>query len=518
MKNIILPAPGSTVFSEERVNRHSRVFVFSNAETEMFDFYCKYISDNGFSEFESYTIGSHRYAAYVSGDTGIFLNYFEGTHELYLAEEEECLYFSYTDTKGEASVTTELTQVELEDFGMSYAIRMNDGRYIVIDGGRFFEPDADRLYNCIKKGSPYEKPIIAAWIMSHPHSDHYQCIIPFMDKYGHNVTVQKFIFNFPEHDDFAHYPWLESKDPRFEDSSPFTNLPLMYERIRSSGAPIYMAHTGQKYSFGDVNLEVLASIEDTIRLSPNGNAASLVLRFEIEGQIILFMTDAAFSIAQLPEKYSDYLKSDIMQVPHHGFSCGDEESTIRGYDLVRPKVCFLPVSDFNAYNVFSAFKDSTAYLMTKAGIEEMIVGTPQRTITLPYTAPHYAKSELERKYTEGQKSAGAKVWFFTDLSTDNPDDFVFTVLNSAHKHASVMIELFFEENERNIRYIKADIAPLTMKKFNITGEDVDADALFFNWMSLKLRGIPEKADFAVRFISNTPVIVSHKNHKATYYC
>ena len=49
-------------------------------------------------------------------------------------------------------VTPEITQIALEDFGMSYVIRLSDGRFIVIDGGRDFEPESDKLFKALNDG------------------------------------------------------------------------------------------------------------------------------------------------------------------------------------------------------------------------------------------------------------------------------------------------------------------------------------------------------------------------------
>ena len=144
----------------------------------------------------------------------------------------------------------------------------------------------------------------------------------------------------------------EKKDRRFEDVSAFTNIPKMWEQIERSGGKVYMAHTGQRFNIGGASLEILASMDDTIHLSKNINASSLVIRMELCGQIILWATDASFSDAQLPEKFGEYLKSDILQVPHHGLQCGTAEAMMRGYDLIRPKVCLLPISEYNAYTAF----------------------------------------------------------------------------------------------------------------------------------------------------------------------
>ena len=64
---------------------------------------------------------------------------------------------------------------------------------------------------------------------------------------------------------------------------------------------------------------------------------------------MLWTNDAAFSHAKLPERYGEYLKADILQIPHHGFQSGSAEAEISGYDLIRPRVCLLPVSDYCAY-------------------------------------------------------------------------------------------------------------------------------------------------------------------------
>ena len=37
-----------------------------------------------------------------------------------------------------------------------------------------------------------------------------------------------------------------------------------------------------------------------------------------------------------------------------------------------------------------------------------------------------------------------------------------------------------------------------------------------DWLSLKKRGVPENADFAVRFLSDVPIVVSHPDHTPAY--
>ena len=504
-------------FIESRTNATNRVFVKQDVGALALNEYCEALGKCGFIQKENRTVSGYRFVAYAKESTGVFLNYFESLGELTVAVEEDCNYFDFADTPRDISLPAQITQIELEDFGMSYAIRLPDGRFIVIDGGRDFEPDRDRLWKCLSDGSPDEKPVIAAWILTHPHSDHYLCFIGFMEQYGDRVEVERYILNFPEGDDIVHYPKIEKKDKRFEDSSGKTNIPRMWEQIKRSGGIAYTAHTGQKYVIGSASLEILASMDDTIHLSQNINASSLVIRMELCGQVILWATDASFSDARLPEKFGEHLKADILQVPHHGFQCGTAEAMKRGYDLISPSVCLLPVSEYNAYTAFSAHKESTKYLMTRIGsVKEFIVGTPQRTITLPYEPSDSARADHDRLYRRGQDRSGANTWVFTELNTARENDFVFTLLNMTHATADVTIELYFESSKQMVRSIKATAAPLVFKRLNIVGEDVDGDFEYFDWLSLKKRGVPENVPFAVRFISDVPIVISHQDHKAVY--
>ena len=105
---------------------------------------------------------------------------------------------------------------------------------------------------------------------------------------------------------------------------------------------------------------------------------------------------------------------------------------------------------------------------------------------------------------------------FTELDTARESDFVFTLVNMTHQAADVTIELFFEDSWQMVRAIKATAAPLVVKRLNIVGDEVDGDYEYFDWLSLKKRGVPENALFAVRFISDVPIIISHPDHSAVY--
>ena len=517
---LTVPAFGEERVFENRENENACVWVMENAEGDLFDRYCALLTEEGYLLRESYNTDARRFAAFLNAEgEGVFLNDYRENGELTLVREQNTTYFAYSDVARTCPVkSTQITQVHLEDFGLSYVIRLSDGRFIIFDGGCNFEPDQDRLFQCLKEGSPDdEKPVIAAWIMTHPHSDHYFCFFGFMERYGDQVVIEKFLFNFPAYDDLEHYPKLKTPELMSKGTAAFINIPKFLALVEQTGAPVYTPRSGQRYQIGNAACEILCCMDDTLHVSQKINAASLVIRMELEGQTILWMTDGSFSFGRLPGRYGNYLQSDILQIPHHGFQCGTAEAEVIGYDLVQPKVCLLPVSDDNAYSIFCTYKEGTHHIMRNVGVEEIITGTKQRTITLPYTAPAYAKRELEEKFMQGRESNGAKVWIFSDLSTACPEDFVFTVLNTTIHPTPFFVDLYFEDRANTILNIRAEVDGYSVKSLSVIGDEVNGDWEWLDRYSLKAKGIPENSRFAVRFRSEKPLVVTHKKHAASYH-
>lgn len=516
MKHVSPASLCGKAYIETVENDRAIVAAFSEVEEQEYTACLQLLLQCGFEKKEEYQNETHRFCALLRDGVGVFVNYFGGIREMYVTEEENTLYFSYADTPSAPKHKPRITQPALEDFGMCYVIRLSDGRFIVIDGGRELEPDCDKLFKVLTVGTEDGMPTVAAWIFTHPHSDHLNCFNLFMDKYAGRVAIEKFLFSFPRADDVELYPALPKKNAYFKDSSATTNIALAYAHIERIGATVYTAHTGQRYRIGDALCTILASMDDTVHLSHNINSSSLVIRMELGEQIILWAADASFEDTRLADRYGRTLRADILQVPHHGFGNGLADEQIRAYELIRPAVCLLPVSDYNAYTMFCTFRKGTSYLMHMPSLKEMITGERERTITLPYEAPESAKDELASRVTAGRADAGSHTWVFSELSTDEAEDFEFTVLNMTQIAATVSVDLFFEEKARSIRYIRFEVAANTLKHLSVIGEGVDGNAVYYNPHALKTRGIPAHAPFAVRFMSDLPIVVSHKKHAPAY--
>ena len=116
-------------------------------------------------------------------------------------------------------------------------------------------------------------------------------------------------------------------------------------------------HTGQELVLGDMTVEVLYTPADLRQGDLNDyNDASLVMRLSVNGKTLLMTGDAATATWKLlASKYGSFLKSDYLQVPHHGAAGG---GTVAAYDLIDPDVLYWPAGE-NLYNALLSSMNPT---------------------------------------------------------------------------------------------------------------------------------------------------------------
>ena len=499
-----IPAFGETKCFDNQLNRDARVVLIPGAEASRFADYCDLLTREGFAQRERRSDERHAFAAFYQGGTGVFVNFFANTRELQLVVEEHTKYFSYSNTCGAPCVAPQITQLKLLDYGMTYVIRLSDGRFFVIDAGRPFAEDTDRLFACLKAGSPHEKPVIAAWLFTHAHADHLYGFFPFWERHGGQVTIEKILFCFPEPEDVTHYPALGKAAVDYPNATDREKLQEFLSLAKHLEIPVYAPHTGQRYCVGDAELVMLAGMEDTIHCANHINATSLAFSMVLAGQKLLWTGDSRFSEIRFSERYGADLKADILQVPHHGFGSGTAEEQITAYRLIQPRVCLLPASEEEAFTTFSTFRPGTQFLMTQMDIEEMIVGDDNRTLTLPYTPAPGAKEFLAKRYRQGRDNAGATTWVFTDLNTAKAEDARFTVRNKTYLPSEITAELFLDGEQEAVCCMKLTAPGRTTTEVNIFCDDANVGS------------IPQNAPLRVRFLCSLPVVVSQPQHKESY--
>ena len=146
--------------------------------------------------------------------------------------------------------------------------------------------------------------------------------------------------------------------------------------------PVVKPHSGVRFAVRNASFEVLYAYDDlypkTI-LNGGMNECSMLFKMTVEGQSVLWTGDFAFNAADLVlSEYGDALKSDILQLAHHGMN-----GTVALYSAVNPTYTLLPVWEGGIAGMLE--KEQNRWLADSETMRQMIAtccGT--WTVRLPY--------------------------------------------------------------------------------------------------------------------------------------
>ena len=278
------------------------------------------------------------YYCYVKDDVAVYVFWDASAHATHITAER---FKALPDVKKVTSKAADncrlsLTQLGI-DWGMCYVIKALDGSFIVVDSGESAQ-NAEKLYDFLSVNTTGKKPKIALWIFTHSHKDHIKSAKIFIEQYHDKVDISAFAYNFPSCDCVSVV--MENNEQMKADIEELEN------NIRKfySSSVTYTLHTGQSYYFKGFEIEVLHAVDETypsIYLNFNEMSAAVRVKFDC-GKTALLLGDCMHEICRsLAHTYGDYLKSDILQVTHHGLIGGDKGL----YELVDPQICLWPVSE-----------------------------------------------------------------------------------------------------------------------------------------------------------------------------
>ncbi len=515
----ILPITFGKVEASENENDNASFISVCDVTIEQFIQYTQKLEAEGFLLFEKRTVGDNCFYAFKNGKNAVYISYYPSISEMRIVTELDSTYIDYSDNAGTKICPTTVTQINLEDFGISYVIQLLDGRFIIIDGGWHWEIEADKLMNCLKERTGGKKPVIAAWFLSHPHCDHYWCFVTFYEKYKNDVMIEKILFNFPS----VTEEYIEKmKSAAFQVNGGKDNVDFMtrlYKYAEESGADVYCPHSGQSYQIGNAFCEILSSPDDTLRYPTiDGNPLSLIIKMTVEGQTIIWFTDGYFEPAKLVERYGSYLKSDIMQLPHHGFVGG----TVEGYNAVDPKVCFASTFDCDMLAKMNIHKEDNRHLLNNLNVEEFLCGRKYSneniTITLPYEPSKNGRKKLDEAIKDGLGSLGARVWYFDGLEVDDDKDCIINIINPASGSRTVYIDLIFDNGADYIEEIKVEVSSYQRKSFNLSRLNLDENnPVHFERVNKKHTEIKKGVKFCAKVCCLTPIVVTSDSGKEAYH-
>ena len=84
------------------------------------------------------------------------------------------------------------------DCGMAYLIRLENGKFILIDSTFGEYDEVDHIYSLMCEQNETDTlPCVAAWFFTHPHGDHTRGFIGMSKTYADKLTVEKVIYSFP---------------------------------------------------------------------------------------------------------------------------------------------------------------------------------------------------------------------------------------------------------------------------------------------------------------------------------
>lgn len=251
----------------------------------------------------------------------------------------------------------------LVNCGMSYVFCLDNGEFFIIDGGYFTPGEEDRLFDFLKERCSC-KPVVAGWLFTHAHQDHIGCFIDFLEKYHNDVEIKTLYYNFQPTD------YASATGDWREKSNDLATVKHFYEVIEkyNSYFDIHTLKTNEELFINELKFKVLYTADDLYPREASFNDYSAVTKFEVNGRSILFLGDVQKEGSRiLLDTQIKELKSDIVQVSHHGFN----GATIELYKAISPKVALFPCPDYE----FIVKKDSqvNSYIINDLGIDKYIV-------------------------------------------------------------------------------------------------------------------------------------------------
>lgn len=321
--------------------------------------YVEGLASLGYEQVSDRSIGENHFKAFRREGTALIASYFgaDDTARLTILPYDPFDAYSdiYAPTEAEGGeIEPLITMVDSgnngKDVGMSYVIRTPKGSFIIIDGGWTGVGEGKKLRNLLREQNTNgSTPVIAAWILTHPHSDHIGAIADVAAAYYDEVVLERVIFNYMSDDMLLR---SDSSALIGDQTSPVNVLRNTLESKKKWGyTQVIKPHTGDLLNIDGVLIDILYTHEDvapdTSALEYN-NAASMAFKVSVGAKSAIFFADStASNMLAMAKRYGEHLKSDILQPTHHGRTHG----RIEVYSLVLPELVLwdCALSSYNEY-------------------------------------------------------------------------------------------------------------------------------------------------------------------------
>lgn len=382
---------GGTLYGCVTCNHDDMQYYYTDTTEAAFSAYRTKLEGAGYKLYSENKIDGNLFATYTNSSTMV--------HAYYVKNENavRIITGSNTDTAKLPDVVdgpeqytkiteSKITQMTLDyesgNFGMCYIITLEDGSFIVFDSGGNSSVDHVRLYNllCKLNERPDGKIVIAAWILTHSHWDHFMSFYNVCMTYGSNITIERYIANVPDSVIYhnSNNPNLYMENGYFDRASQAVG-----------GIKLIKPYTGMKFWIRNAQIEVLYTHEALYpTLLHTFNDSTMVTKMNIAGQNIVWLGDVQSEGSRVMCNMYDasVFKSDIVQVAHHGHTGATKEV----YKRIDPAIALWPTdaATFKSQTSgdTSGYKGVDLYLAKSLNVVDIFVADPDNIcITLPYT-------------------------------------------------------------------------------------------------------------------------------------
>ena len=377
------------------------LFLWENAGADAFRLLSDGCKEAGYAVLEEHTFYGVRFQKLRLDDTTLYLTFSDRDGGLRLIAKENAADLQATGMDGEAICSPLVTQLSLAyflpDCGMSYLLRLKDGRFVIIDGGYDEYETTVHLWETLEKQNVRDgKPVIAAWFISHGHEDHFSVTTHFINDYRDRAVVQNIVYN------WAH---------QLDGVGWFIRFCEALDTVKDT-TRIVTPRSGERYSFGGMTFDALFVGEDLYPAKiPSFNDSSLILRVEAEDKVLLFPGDAEHQSSDFVcGRYDENaFRCDLLQVAHHGYYGGSEAL----YAAAKPEVLFWPCPDY-WYPVVKEWGANPALLAQPNVKAVYIAGRMEKTFDLtkpfdyaddPYQEYESGETICEERFAEGFRIA-----------------------------------------------------------------------------------------------------------------
>lgn len=329
----------------------SYMHVAENTTVQQFSKFLVGLVEDGAAYYTSNKIGANFFVTMVTKAQIINAMFYKATREVRVVVDDREKF----DLPGLASENVyarlgraSITMVAIEETGwpggMGFVYELSDGSFIIIDGGysnrnettgKTTKSSANWLTKTLKKlAKDPENITIAAWVITHPHEDHYGAFIEMAESAEclEDIKIEMVIYNNPADEYLA---------------STKTTIAAQWidaAIVKWNPDKIVKAHPGQVFHLRDAVITVYGSpdivVPQDVEIT-NVNNLNTVTMVDYHGKRGLYLGDAQeIQNPIMSELYNKEFKADILQLAHHGYGNTDAKDVYRYAD---PSIVLWPV-------------------------------------------------------------------------------------------------------------------------------------------------------------------------------